>query len=178
VEDLMELKVFRLKYADPSEMADLLTSLFPDETKTTTSNNNMGGFRFGPGGGGNNAAANSASSDRLKKQSRVLAIADQRTTSIVVSASRYLMANIGQMIEQLDSNPAKKQKVFVYSLENAEVQQVETVLQNLFEGQNSRNTRSSSQNSALTTRSTQSQNQSSSSSFGNNSSTRRSGSGN
>ena len=33
-----------------------------------------------------------------------------------------------QMIEQLDANPAKKQKVFVYSLENADVRDVEQVL--------------------------------------------------
>ena len=88
---------------------------------------------------------------------------DQRTGSIIVSAARDLMPQISQMITQLDSNPAKKQQVFVYDLENADPQQVQEVLKSLFENtqnQNRRSSSGSSQNSALTTRSTQSQNNS------------------
>ncbi len=171
VEDIMELRVFRLKHADPNEMADLLAGLFPDETRSTDTRGGGGGSRlsfFGgldggggrrSGGGGGGAAGASAESDRAKKQSRVLAVADARTASVIVSASRDLMKQIEQMITSLDANPAKKQKVFVYSLENADVSEVETVLKALFESQSGRNARSTgaSQNNPLTTRSGQSQ---------------------
>jgi type II secretory pathway component GspD/PulD (secretin) len=57
------------------------------------------------------------------------------------------------MVLQLDSNPARKQKVFVYSLDNANVTEVETVLRNLFESQNSRGTSTQNQqNNALQNR--------------------------
>ncbi|GDY23568.1 hypothetical protein LBMAG56_49150 [Verrucomicrobiota bacterium] len=171
VEDIMELRVFRLKHADPNEMAELLAGLFPDETRSNDRNSSGGGSRFsffggldGGGGrrssgGGGGAAGASGESDRAKKQSRVLAVADARTASVIVSASRDLMKQIEAMITSLDANPAKKQKVFVYSLENADVSEVETVLKALFESQSGRNARSTgtSPNNALTTRSGQSQ---------------------
>ena len=80
------------------------------------------------------------------------------------------MPQISEMVLQLDSSPAKKQRVFVYSLENADVQEVETVLRSLFESQNSRNTGNNNQNNALQNRANQaSQNQGvNNTGFGNN----------
>src|SRR5262245_31402964 len=53
VNDITAVRVFRLVNADPVEMADLIASLFPDETRTNTGNNNQQ-FQFlgGRGGGG------------------------------------------------------------------------------------------------------------------------------
>ena len=70
------------------------------------------------------------------------------------------------MIEQLDSNPAKKMKVFVYDLKNADVQNAEEVVRNLFQSSNSRNTSSTQNRSALETREQQMQNQQNTSTFG------------
>lgn len=162
VEDITELRVFHLRNADPVEMAAVLSDLFPDETKTSDTSRSpirFGGGPFGGFGGNNNQSANNASSDRMKKKGRVVAVADQRTTSVIVSAAHDLMGQIGQMVEQLDSSPAKKQKVFVYSLENADVQQVEQILRGMFERTttSSMNRNNQNQNSVLNTRSTQQQ---------------------
>ena len=168
VEDITEVRAFRLKYADPVEMADLLTNLFPDETQNA---NNTGGnqVRFGGGfggrgGGGGGATAASGDSELAKKKGKVLAVPDPRTGSVIVKAARDLMGQISQMVEQLDSNPAKKQKVYVYELDNADPTEVETVLRSLFESKNSQNRgtqnrTTQNQGSALTTRQTQNQNQ-------------------
>ena len=56
----------------------------------------------------------------MKKKGRVLAVADARTSSIIVSAASELMPQIEEMVAQLDASPAKKQKVYIYSLENAD----------------------------------------------------------
>lgn len=166
VEDITEVRAFRLKYSDPVEMADLLTSLFPDETQQSAGGNQVrfGGGQFGGFGGGGRAGGNTgtADSDLAKKKGKVLAVPDQRTGSVIVKAARDVMGQIAQMVEQLDANPAKKQKVYVYELDNADPTEVETVLRSLFENQNTqnRNTRNNqNQNSALTTRQTQNQNQ-------------------
>ena len=166
VEDVTELRVFRLRYADPTEMSTVLAGLFPDDSKSSD-NNNRGQVRFGGGpfGGFNAGNQNSSTSDsdRAKKKGRVITMPDQRTSSIIVSAARDLMPQISQMVMQLDSNPARKQQVYVYDLENADPQQVQDVLKSLFENTQNANRRtssSSSQSSALTTRSTQSQNNS------------------
>ncbi|MGA4579486.1 secretin N-terminal domain-containing protein [Limisphaera sp. VF-2] len=160
VEDLTEIRVFTLRHSDPQEMADLITSLFPDET---TQNTAGGGRRFGffgpPGFPGNQAANANTPSERVRKQSRVIAVADLRTSSVVVTASRQLMPQIANMIEQLDSNPARKQKVFVYDLRNAEPGRAEEIVRGLFEGQNTRRTSTTQNRSALEAREEQMLNQ-------------------
>jgi len=98
----------------------------------------------------------------MKKQGRVVAVPDQRTASVIVSAASALMPQIEEMIKQLDSSSAKKQKVYVYDLQNADPQAVQEVLRNLFpesQQNNQRNTRSSQQNqtSPLSARSQQQQ---------------------
>lgn len=167
VDDVTELRVFRLRHADPLEMAELLTNLFPDETRSNSTDQNRGGFRFGGffpggggggGGGGNRNAGNNNESERMKKKGQVLAVADQRTSSVVVTAARDMMTQIAQMIAELDSSSARQQKVFVYSLENADVQQVEQILRGMFERNTTSTTRNNStQTSPLNTRSTSSQ---------------------
>src|SRR5947207_1394416 len=94
----------------------------------------------------------------MTKKGRVLAVADQRTSSLIVSAASEMMPQIAEMVLQLDSSPARKQKVFVYNLQNADVQQVEQILKGMFERTTTQNrNNNANQNSALTTRSTASQ---------------------
>lgn len=147
VDDVTELRVFRLRYADAQETADLITQLFPDPA--TQNNRGQGPIRFGgPGGFAaqlQNAAAQQPST-RLQKQSRVLAVPDLRTQSVVVSAARELMDQIAVMIAQLDSDPARKQKVFTFSVENTDPAQVEEILRGLFETQNTRNRAATTRN--------------------------------
>lgn len=164
VEDVTELRAFRLKYSDPVEMASLLESLFPDET-STQSNTGRSAVRFGGGGGfgggfgGGGGGANTASA-LSRKRGKVIAVPDQRTSSVIVKAAKDLMGQIGQMVQQLDADPSRKQKVFVYELDNAEPTEVEQVLRSLFENQQSQNrtTRNNqNQSSALNTRANQQQ---------------------
>jgi hypothetical protein len=131
VDDVMELRVFRLVYADPQETADQLASLFPDPT-TQQTGNNRGGFR-GPFGffnrGGNQGTTSTDPSSRKLRQTRVTAVPDPRTGSVIVSAAKDLMEQIAGIVAQLDSDPAKKKKVYVISVENRDPQEVVQDLQ-------------------------------------------------
>jgi general secretion pathway protein D len=158
-EAVTEVRVFHLAYADPVEMSALLGNLFPDDSKNSGSQTPVrfggGGGRFAAmfGGGGNTSSSSSGNSDRIKKMQRVIAVADQRTASVIVSAPNDLMDQISRMISQLDNNPAKKQNVYVFHLENADPQEVLPVLQDMFQkNSSSRSTRSTTQ-SALMSRS-------------------------
>lgn len=163
VDDITELRVFRLSHADPQETATLLNDLFAD-TSRQQSGNQRGQVRFGGGRPGGNAQAGSEASTRMQQQNKVVAVPDLRTGSVVVSAARDLMGQIAAMLEQLDADPARKQRVFVYDVENSDPQAVQEVLQALFPDQNvgqNRNTRNTQRqgNNALNTRQTQTQNQ-------------------
>jgi type II secretory pathway component GspD/PulD (secretin) len=171
IADVTELRVFRLQNSDPLEMADLFGQLFPDETRANSSNNQQGGpfgnFRFGAFGNNNNRRSNQTTdqSQRALKRDKVLAVADARTSSLIVTASREMMPDIATMIQQLDSSPARKQKVYVYSLDNADVNDVAQVVRDMFERTTTTaNRNQQNQTSALDTRNRQLQNQGSTSS--------------
>ena len=163
------VKVFHLKFADPTEMATLLSGIFPDETRSNNSqaSSRFSGFRsmFGGRGGGSpfgggDTGSSGGASQRLKKRARVIAVADPRTSSVIVTAGKDLMDQIAGMVEQLDSSPAKKQKVYVYSLDNADATEVEQVLSDMFERNSTsqnRNRSSTTRNNALQNRTTQNQ---------------------
>lgn len=176
-------RIFHLKNADPTEMAQLFATLFqsssPAPAAGNGNGNGFGGFgRFfgggggpggfggfgggnqggpgggnfgGGGGGGGGRARNAATNAQSRRQSPVTAVADPRTYSLIVSASKDEMPQIAEMIAQLDSSSARKQKVFVYTMENADVLQVEAVLKNLFQSSNTRSS-TSTQTDALSTR--------------------------
>jgi type II secretory pathway component GspD/PulD (secretin) len=143
VEDITEIRVFRLQHADPQETADLLASLFPDPTAQTSNNSRRGGFGgfFGGGQGSGNSDAAASKSDRAKLQSKVTAVPDNRTRSVVVTAARDTMTQITSMLEQLDSDPARKQKVFVFEVQNTDPTTVQETLQDLFSGQSTTSSR-------------------------------------
>jgi general secretion pathway protein D len=167
-EDVTEVRVFHLEFADPTEMATLLGSLFSDSGTTTGSQTPVqfgggrGGFgRFFGGGGGNDSGGGNSQNQRIKKRTKVTAVADPRTSSVVVSATSGLMSQIEEMVKQLDANPAKKQRVHVFQVNPGDVSQVQQVLEDMFEtttGNNRNNSRNSSlQNNVLQNRATQNQ---------------------
>lgn len=131
VDDVTELRVFRLNNADPEEIADQLSNLFPDPTTQQTSGSRQSrgrGFfaRF--------AAANNRSTDpnsHTVRETRVTAVPDPRTESVIVSASHDLMGQIADIIHSLDSDPAKKKKVYVIKVENRDPQELVQDLQSV-----------------------------------------------
>jgi general secretion pathway protein D len=131
--DVTELQVFQLKHADPVEMADEINALFPDTSRSGSDNNGPGfGFRFGGFGGfGRNNQA--TSSDRTKKKSQVVAVAEPRTSSVMVTAASELMPHIAKVIEKLDSIDGKHDVVQVIDLKNADPQDVNQILADLFQ---------------------------------------------
>lgn len=167
VDEVTEIRLFPLQNSDPNELVDLLTQLFPDPTTSNQQGGNrFGGFRGGFGGGGfggggfggnrfggGNRGGQTGTSERAVKQSRVMAVADARTSSLIVTASRDLMPQIEAMVKQLDSSKAKRKHVYVYNLENADVTQVEQIVRDMFDTSN--NSRNNNQQSALANRQTQ-----------------------
>ena len=165
------MKMFKLTNADPVEMAQLITNIFssPGQGQSATAGRGgaggfPGGFPGFPGFGGRGGTTGGGATGRTSRTATggsgassssratpVVAIADARTYSVIVTAGKDAMPEISDIIAQLDSSPARKQKVFVYTLENADVKQVETVLKNLFQSTNSRAS-TSTQTDPLATR--------------------------
>lgn len=147
VDDIREIRVFQLKFADATEMAQLVMQLFDEATSQQQgTTGQVAGFRtpfFGRGdnrgGRGNNNDNNT--SERSLNQSKVVAVADPRTDSVIVTASRELMDQIAAMVKQLDEDSSKKQNVYVYKLEHADADNLAEILRNMFENQANNNVR-------------------------------------
>ncbi len=144
-EDLTQIRVFPLRYADATELAQEITNIFQQQNQTTQTNQPQvrffGGFggRFGGRGGQNNQnnPANANAGRRTIQENTVLAIADVRTNSVVVRAASELMPQVEQMVRGLDEDPARVPTVQVYKLENADPEQVAAILQGVINGESS-----------------------------------------
>jgi type II secretory pathway component GspD/PulD (secretin) len=165
-DDTVEIKVFALRHADPTDIVTELSALFPDPSGASTQQGQAGrgntvaryggaGARGGgfAGGGVGAAAAGAGLSDRMKKQITVNAVADARTQSVLVTASKETMGEIEKMIDDLDENPARGMQVYVFQPTYGDVTDMQGPLQDLFGSSTSRN--STTQTSALTQRMTQ-----------------------
>ena len=141
-EDITELRVFPLRYADAEETAKVITDIFEERAQSTAQDRprRFGGGPFGAFGppSARGQQGGSQSSERKVQEETVVAVADTRTNSVIIRAASEIMSQIDVMIKQLDTNPAKDKKVFVYSLDNANIEQVSAILQGLFGGQDSR----------------------------------------
>lgn len=165
VNDLTEVRLFRLRNADPAELVDQLAQLYPDNSGTGSGQGQAAFSMDGPPGGGGSdaetASSQSNTGERKKKQGRVLAVADPRSSSLLVSAARASMPQIAQLIERLDSDAGRKEVVSYWDLRNADPQDVKQVLQDLFNrnttAQNNSDNPLLGQNSPLIARQTQQQ---------------------
>jgi type II secretory pathway component GspD/PulD (secretin) len=156
-----EIRVFRLKFASPADVASELTSVFPSSTSGSSTQSPIS-FRGGGGGGGGGFLArmmanagggggNSGANDRVKKATQVTAVADNRIQAVIVTAPKDLMDQIASMMNDLDVPSDRDQTVHVFQMMNGDPQQAVQVLQNMFQSSSASRSgsSSSSQNSAL-----------------------------
>ena len=153
-------RVFRLERADALETAELITSAFGESATQTSQNNQRGQGRQGGGfGGGFNPfgpqqqqSASTGKSERALLEAKVVAVGDARTNSLLVSAARDTMSTIAEIIGRLDASDAKKQHVYIHSLQHADAEGVADVLKGML-GQQTTTNGAQSGTSRLNTRS-------------------------
>lgn len=162
MEAVSALRVFPLRFADATEVANTIVGLYPDSTSASRAqSNNQAGRRQFPGqgmfGGAPQAEATPAAAQSARKlsESKVLAVADTRTNAVIVSASTATMENIAGVIKELDTTTANVPTVYVYQLQNADVTRAKEIIQSMFkEMDTSSSTSSSSATTARTTSTT------------------------
>jgi general secretion pathway protein D len=136
VSDVAETRIFHLLHADATEMATILTTLYSDSTTSSQQgnrqNNNNNNRPGQPFGGGNQIPTAQQPSQRSILQARMVAVPDARTNSIIVTSSHDAMEEIALTIGRLDASDSKKQHVHIYTLENADPDNVASILRGMF----------------------------------------------
>jgi general secretion pathway protein D len=135
--DMADVKVFHLEYADAQDTAELINEVFGQSRTSSSSRSSRSGsqqnqrvmFMRGPFGGG---MAQQTGDTGGASSVDVIASADSRTNSVVVSGPATTLEVIAQIIKQLDENPEQERRIFVYALKNAYATNLMTILNNLF----------------------------------------------
>ena len=145
INDVTDTRIFKLQHADAVETAEILNSLYGDTTAQTaqTAQNNQrgqgrqGGFfnPFGP----QQQSGSANQSERALLQSKVVAVGDGRTNSLIVSAAPDTMTQIAETVGRLDASDAKKQHVYIHSLQHADAEGVADVLRGMLGQQTTTN---------------------------------------
>lgn len=148
ISSVSSVRVFPLDYADAKAVATVIKDVFaPQETGRAGGNaaaarffNQFrgpggGGRGGGPGGGGPEAFAASAGGGRAPTP-RVVAVSEERSNCVVVSAPDEQMPVIEQMIEQLDAPVEAITEIRVFRLNYADAQETSDLLNNLFASAN------------------------------------------
>lgn len=135
-----ETRLFQLQNADAVELAALITDLYDDpagvrQTAEAARNAQQRGGR------GRRPAEVTEPSQRSVLQSSVVAVGDPRTNSLLISAAEELMDQIAETVIRLDASGARRQRVYVYDLENADVENVAALLRGMFQDPNGQDQR-------------------------------------
>ena len=151
VDEITELRVFDLVHADAFEMSEIMTNLFSGDNAQGSQSRSSPRFGRGDSRSSSRSSGNEGSA-RSQSMSQVTAVPDPRTNSLIVWAAANMMPQLERMIQQLDSSNSRQQKVFVYNLDNADVDNVATILRGMFESQSTMmNNRNNANRSGLNT---------------------------
>lgn len=131
------VEVYALKYADAEDVVEVLESIYSENSNTNENvpgNRRSGMFR-GPGGGGPGGmmGGNAGNNDRSLGEADVAIVADTRTNSVVASASPTTMTAISKVIAKLDETPKNVTQIYIYHIENADLENLQEILEGMFE---------------------------------------------
>ena len=150
ISSISEIRVFPLVYADAKQLADVIKGLFQSSSSgsSRSSRSSSSGIaemmraRFGGGSsssrdsgssrGRSSRSGGSGSSAALAAASRVVAISEERTNSLVVSAPSDVIPTIEQLVKEMDRTIEDVTEIQVFKLQNADAYEMADVLTSLF----------------------------------------------
>jgi general secretion pathway protein D len=129
---LEEMKIISLKHADAQEMAQLLSQIFA--TGRVAPGVATGVPPFPPAGspGAPGAPRPPSADPGAAGQRPPLIVAERRSNSLIVNASKQEMETIRRLIEQLDVDIYGGQRVFIYFVENTKARDLAATLDAIF----------------------------------------------
>ena len=141
VNDQLKVKVVTLKNADAVEMAKTLNEVFKKESQGTQTQGGLQGIMRWLGGRSRSSRSSRKSGGGVEPQSVasqiVRIIADARTNSILITANEENLELVEDLVHKLDSETAGAMRVKLYSLQNADAEEITKVLSDLFQSKQS-----------------------------------------
>ena len=148
-----QIKVFALQYADATELVDVIEDLFEEDSKSSSRSGSSRGSSSSSSSSffdrirawreqresGRSSSESRSSSSKSKSSSsapnptsRVVAVADERTNSLVVSAAEETMPMIAQLVQEIDRDVDEITELRVFDWVYADAFEMSEILTNLF----------------------------------------------
>jgi type II secretory pathway component GspD/PulD (secretin) len=130
------IRVIPLQYADATEVATLVAQLFAPQPSSSSSSGRGSLFsmfgRGGPPGFGDRGRGGSQSSSGGAQAAHVVAVGDERSNALVVSAPADLLTTIETMVREIDQEVTDVTELRVFRLVNADPTETADQLATLF----------------------------------------------
>jgi type II secretory pathway component GspD/PulD (secretin) len=164
--DILRIKVYELKNADPAQMVTMLREMFRPQVTATQqagrpTQQQGGGNQQNPFGSflGNRTSGGGGASSLLAPSMEMEIAADTRTRSVVVKASEDYIAVIDEIVDQLDRNPTESKETHVIALRHGDAAGVAQVIRDLLRGGTSTTTNRTNQGTTQNRSTTNNNNQ-------------------
>jgi hypothetical protein len=145
ISSILEVKFYQLKNADATEVAKLIKEVFQPPTASGGEGGGREGGRRGGGpaeffmrmgGMGGGQQGDSSSSEARSAASKIVAMADTRTNSVIVNAASELHEPIQALIDKLDTMAESLTDLRVFPLQYADAETLARTLSSLFSASN------------------------------------------
>ena len=128
----VSVRVFTLEFAEAATTARLINEVFDVEKAQQQDSSRSSRFREMFLRGGRSGGESESAASTGGPTHKVIAAGDDRTNTVVVSGPPDVLEVVAQVVEQIDSDPAEEQSVFIYPLRNADAASVAETLTQLF----------------------------------------------
>lgn len=138
IASVSSIKVIPLSYADAKDTATLITTLFASQGAGATSSGSRPSFfsMFGrggpPGSSGRDSRSSSSGTASGAAAKNVVAVGDDRSNAVVISAPADLMATIEVMVKEIDQEVTDVTELQVFRLVNADPSETAEQIAQLF----------------------------------------------
>jgi general secretion pathway protein D len=139
VAGISTIQVYQLQYANAKELATVLTQLFAPTTTGSSSNQGGdrggrrgGGFPFPFGPGGMAPGAGAPQSEARQANSRVIAVADDQSNSLIVSAPEEVIPTITDIVKRIDTSVTDATSTRIFRLVHADAVETADIVNTLY----------------------------------------------
>jgi type II secretory pathway component GspD/PulD (secretin) len=142
ISGISTIHVYPLRYGDAKTLADVLTQLFsPNQSGQNTNpfanlpffmRGGGGGGRGGGGGGNGGGTPAQPESEARQAASRVVAVPDDSSNSVIVSAPEEYLPTITGIVNQLDMPQSDITETHIFALQHADATELAGILSTLF----------------------------------------------
>jgi len=137
------VRVFQLRYADATNVADVINTLFGDEQSSSQSDRGGPMMFRGPFGRGGPGGQQDSQQDDTNSKLSVTAAADSQTNTVVVTGPDKILEIVTQVVEKLDTQLPNVADVKVFHLEYADAQDTAELINEVFGESSSSSSRNS-----------------------------------